>query len=264
MAELDEYLDATDIASTILEDPVGYEEEEDRDISTTLDNVEEGEDDFDDVELEDKPGRESEEWSDWVLSQLHKDELPKGNPTCDGLRRIAIQEFGEFDVHPTIVHVVNETYAAVTVTLAFSHRVVSASAEVSEYNMDTDDMYIKYPLATAETRAISRALKQVLNLRKVVTAEETSRKAKISVAITEQDDDKVPITETQLKLIDIRCRDRNISAHKVLEFAKIEDYNNIKELTKAQALEVVKYLDKLGEDISDELGDYDHDWQNKE
>lgn len=202
------------------------------------------------------------EWSDYVLSLLSKDEMSDDKPTTDGLRRVAIFLFGEFDILPLVVHQIDPSYAAVTATLRWpeSMKQVSGSAEVTTDNTETP--YSKYPLATAETRAIGRALKMALNLKRVITAEESSRKASISTSFNEEVSDS--INSTQIKYIELVCKKHNISIVDVVRKVINPQITKITDLNHEQSLELQKQLDEWvrNDDVPrTELGDYNPSWR---
>jgi hypothetical protein len=205
------------------------------------------------------PAMSSPEWSDWVLSQLTKDEMYDGKPTCDGLRRVAIMVFGPMDILPPKVHAINEQYAALTVTLRWPKREVSGSAEVHVNN--TDAPFSQYPLGSGETRAQSRALRFALNLRKVVTAEEVSRKADISVPITDENRTEGGITSTQSKFIELMCKKNDISVRGSVE-AAVGAHDALSDLTYAEAEQVQELLDTWAKERPDEVESFDPDWKS--
>lgn len=204
-----------------------------------------------------RPDMGSEEWSDWVLSQLHEDEYPNKRPTCDGLRRIAISLFGPMDILPPIVHYADTHSAAATAQLVWPGRIISGSAEAHHNNCDPP--YNQYPLATAETRAISRALKMALNLRKVITAEEGSRKADISVPITD-DIETSGITDNQIRFIDLMCKQHNVSIQAAVTEA-VGQHDTLAELTNVESKEVQKLLDVWSKDKPEDIAPYDPNWK---
>lgn len=212
---------------------------------------------------DDRPKISSPEWSDWVMGQLTKKELSDANPTCDGLRRVAIKLFGMMDILPPIVHNCSPEYAAVTAQLKWPLRTVCGSAEVHSNN--TDNPFAQFPLATAETRAISRALRLALNLTKVVTAEEVSRKANISIPITDENRTEGGITDTQIKYINMACGTGkggiNVSVKHLVEKA-VGGHNNIKELSFAEALQVNELINKWKLEKPENTPEYDPNWQS--
>lgn len=207
----------------------------------------------------DRPDMGSEEWSDWVLEQLRPDEYPNDRPTCDGLRRIAIKLFGPMDIPKPDVHAIDRGYAAVSVMLIWPMRMVSGSAEVHENNCDPP--FSQYPLATAVTRAMSRALKTALNLRKVITAEEGSRKADISIPVTD-DLETTDITDNQKRFIDLMCKQNDISVKDAVIEA-VGPHDSIEELTHAESKTVQKLLDEWSKEKPDDIdiGPYDPNWK---
>lgn len=234
-----------------------YDDEPIADFDTEFDPVEEGGTLFTDRD-DDRPDMGSEEWSDWVISLLRKDEYPNERPTCDGLRRIAIKLFGPMDILPPAIHACERTYAAVTVRLKWPLRTVCASAEVHENNCDAP--FVQYPLGTAETRAMSRCLRMALNLRKVITAEEGSRKADISVPVTD-DVETGGITDNQKRFIDLMCKSNDISVKAVVTEA-VGEHEKLEDLSNAESKQVQKLLDEWSKEKPDDIDSYDPNWRS--
>lgn len=112
-------------------------------------------------------------WSDYVMSLLIKEELVSGNPTTDGLRRLARQIFGAINFMTEVKqfpNIENERRATVVVTISGQFGSICGAADVNSSN--TEAMFAVHPVAVAETRAEGRALRKLLGLRKVVAAEE--------------------------------------------------------------------------------------------
>lgn len=205
---------------------------------------------------DDRPNRFSTEWSDYVMSLFSKDELREGKPTCDGLRRIVQLLYGEI-VHQNLsVHHVNEKYAAVTAHIVLprhSHTYkygdvtfYSGSAECTIDN--TDDPYAKYPLATAETRALGRAFKMALGLQHVLTAEESSKKSHlVQVSSNEEQRTEGSIEENQIKFIERMLPKLGIEHNEPLVIANVilgAKHKNLSKLTHAEALTIIEVLNQ--------------------
>lgn len=129
-------------------------------------------------ESPDLPKRTDPEWHDYVMGMFVEDELVEGNPTVDGLRRVAEKIIGEFSSttevvsHPSSQDKFSAATVIVTITLHNQFREYSGAASVSPLN--TSSPYLNHPVSTAETKAEGRALRKALGLRKVLAAEELS------------------------------------------------------------------------------------------
>lgn len=115
------------------------------------------------------------DWTEYVLSLLDEDrEIDNGNPKTDGLRRVAEQLYGSFSILTDIVdspNTENNFRAVVKVRLQFRDgRIVDGSTDV--YSGNTENLFARHAVATAETRAEGRALRKALRLTKVLVAEE--------------------------------------------------------------------------------------------
>lgn len=210
---------------------------------------------------DDLPERSSPEWTDYVLSLLTKSELVKDRPRADGLVRICKKLMGDIDFDLDVHHV-GPDYAAVTCNAQLAGGgSFHGSAECSVNN--TDEPYSKYPLATAETRAIGRAAKRVLGLSNVLTAEETSRVAELTIPDCNEDRTEGSITDTQIKFIERMCKKLNVDVRKaVVEITG--DHKSIGELSHAEALQVNSVLDGYTRDEDQgyaKLGPFEEDWR---
>lgn len=227
-------------------------------------------DDQDIVELEEEqtdktPSKYDPEWSDFVLSLLTDDEKVNGNPKADGLVRVAGALYGE-GTSILNVHYVTPTSAAVTLNFILNDVAYIGSAECTVDN--TDEPYNKYPLATAETRAIGRVMKRVLKLTNVLTAEESSRVAELT-AIPDDGIDRTEgsITETQIKFIDRICKSININVENAVKYILGDStLTTIKSLSHKSALHINSILDQWKRAETNEsykdVGLYDENWKN--
>ena len=213
---------------------------------------------------ESSPEKFSPEWTDYVLSLLTKDEFINERPRADGLVRLCGVLVGDINWGSPEVHHVGVDYAAVTITPTLPNGVkVFGSAECTVN--DTDAPYNRYPLATAETRAIGRAAKRILGLTNVLTAEETSKVAELTVPeASNEDRTEGSITDTQIKFIDRMCKKLNVDVQKsITEICG--EHGNIRELSHAEALQVNTVLDEWTREEDQEyakFGPYEDDWRN--
>ena len=115
--------------------------------------------------------RYTKEWQKEVLALLDKDELIENYPSTDGLSRLTRLIFGEYssfiEVPKAPTH--GDRSATVIVEVQCAGSNYAGAADVYEFN--TKSPYNKHPVATAETKALGRALKKLLGL-KVHTHEE--------------------------------------------------------------------------------------------
>lgn len=200
-----------------------------------------------------RPSMSHSEWSNYVMKQFEKDELLKGNPTVNGLRRVAELLLGP--VVRSVGKVVqcpnpdNEGRAVVEYEVTFlwtdddevgqpHERTFGDAADV--YVGNTDDEYARYPTATACTRAEARALRKALKLQ-AVAAEELTNKP-----VAEANFDF--ISTTQKVLIKKLCRDLDINIHKFINFGEL-DYDDINEISHAKAVAMITHLNSLQQDV---------------
>lgn len=120
-------------------------------------------------------------WQDYVLGHLTEDEFMNGNPTTDGLRRIAplvlkSPIYGRARVSQApnqpngMVATVEYTVGLVSDSILGSDESYTDCADASPQNCNPP--FSLHPTAMASTRAEGRALRKLLKLRKVATAEE--------------------------------------------------------------------------------------------
>ena len=217
------------------------------------------------------PSISDPEWRDYVLSKFEYDELDDGNPTVDGLRRITELLLGQVNSSSTeIVQVPtkeNEGRATAIHTVSVimpngDMRTVSGSGDA--WHKNTDMPYSKFPVAMAETRAEGRALRRLLQLKKVVAAEELSQNATEET----EDDYKTYVNDNQINFIDIMCksagRGLDINVESLVK-TSYPHYTGIRELTHSQATKLIQELSHYQqnmETIPDSIKGYNADWRN--
>lgn len=182
----------------------------------------------------------SPEWNDYVMSMFQSSELQDGNPKVEGLRRIAQLIHGTIIDEEPVVYSANEEYASVKYTFVFEDRKVSAVAD-SNRNNNVSMPFAVYPLAIAENRAMGRALRKVLNLRNVVSAEE------IGLVNAPKEEFSNPISGAQLKVIEKMCKLLGID---ILKFINVGEkkYDNIEAVSQSEALEMIQLLNRYQAD----------------
>ena len=222
-----------------------------------------------------QPAFNSENWSEWVLSQFADDELENGAPTCDGLRRVAEDVLGPIakvevikNDTPTVSNKGNATVVVgITIepVLLEGHPRQGKSIYVEDLadanKLNTPEEIFKHPSATAGTRAESRAYRKMLRLRKVLTAEELA-----SNTHTEEDwAPSTPITEQQITVIDMLCQRTNMD---VTDFINCGDskYVCIEQVSEQSAQKMLQYLNRIQRkdaERPDGVETYDENWKVK-
>lgn len=183
----------------------------------------------------------STEWTQYVLGQLSKDELDKGAPKTDGLRRLTEKLMGIKAIVSNVVaapNIDNGARATVVVNVTIEDgSTFSGAADVHFGN--TERMYAEHPVATAETRAEGRALRRALRLVKVLVAEE----------LTKPENDSEPsgadkrILGGTLNSIKIMGTRTGLDPYKIALYLKF-DINDLSDLTQKQALEIASFIGK--------------------
>lgn len=226
--------------------------------------------DEDEIEDEDRPEFSSEEWPAWVMTHFTEDELADGNPTTDGLRRVAEKVLGPILYSKAIVYqspsCLNGFHACVghEVTILWMHpdpgmaeheRVFSDVADVYPGNLP-DKRFARFASATAATRAEGRALRKALRLKRVIAAEEAS-----SIPIEDAGLDG-KITKSQISFINTICSRINVN---VLALLKYFGKENIEEVDSSTAARIEQKLSDLQgnlKNIPSNIIGYDKNWRN--
>lgn len=216
-------------------------------------------------------------WHDYIMGQFTDDELFKGNPTVDGLRRLTELNIGEIIesypdvVEPTRFVQFGERVRLSPVTIRYHIRVkkfdgsILYSAEVADTSdMNTDLDYAKHGTSVAATKAEGRALRKLLKLRKIVCAEEVANSPnKEEVSMYDK------INDTQINFIDVLCRNNGLNVMKFVNMGS-KVYTNIKDVPFDTASKMVEHLSKLntkagaeGENLPEHIKGYDTEWKKK-
>ena len=233
-------------------------------------------------EGEPHPNIYSPEWSDYVLSLLSDNDKFEGNPTCDGLRRIAEQLIGPITNKKThIIQAPKDVDGIATVSVSitflvndsqslFNNRDVHSvsedgSADCGIYN--TESPYCSYQTATAETRAEARALRKILRLRKVVAAEEIAPKEVLEKQKTKVESSDIEIeeliSEEQVNILDIMCQRCNVNVIDLINVGKTK-YDSIEKVPSSVAFKLIKYLNEIQQKIKEKhktIGEYNSAWR---
>ncbi len=204
------------------------------------------------------------EWTDYVLADLHDNEMFNGNPTVDSLRRLVNKFVGPIINNETaICNHSSETYVTAIVRIIVNTNLGSVcytgAADASKNNIKSDP-YDKFLVSIAEVRAEGRCLRKILNLRKTVAAEEMID----NTVVTETNNDD--ITNNQLNFIDIMSRDneRGLNINVELLIKETIGHSDITKLTHTDGLTITNVLSKYQQDkasISDKLIGYKQNWK---
>ena len=225
-----------------------------------------------------KPG-----WQEYVLSQLTEDEAVQVNgkiyPKCAGLRRLAEVLLGDIVFYgPTQIFPADSRgdSAGRASVLAEVHIVWTRAANEALWEgmelmpprvfADASDVwegncaqpYVFHALATATTKALSRALKNALCLN-VHTAEEMAGNSKYQSELVEEKQlDRVveenvigPATTPQLKFVEVTAKKVDVDADKL----SVKMYEKpVAELNKSQASDLIKKLQEYQSAASNREG----------
>lgn len=194
----------------------------------------------------------SPEWNSHVLSFLTEDEKFDGAPTVDGLRRVTELVLGDI-IYSGCKSIQAPNYqngnkATVEYEVHIVHfgdsepRIYRDIADAFQGN--TDDAYGLHLSAVASTRAEGRALRKALKLRKIVAAEELTKKSINDLQNYESSNDPSTITWAQVKTIDVIAKRTNINAMALVNSGE-KKYNSLNEVPFSKAQEMLKYLNKF-------------------
>lgn len=245
--------------------------------STETQVIEELDDDIlDDVEMvedevEQVPGNQptwrDPNWTEFVISQLDPSELRDGHPTVDGLRRITEVLVGDIVcVQSDVLQVPNpenENRATVKVSVVvddrFSHRTYQMDGSADVWSRNTDPIYAKHPVATAESRAESRAYRRLLRLRNIISAEEVAREDDTGFEPFDKiQDHQIDAVERLAEKLDIDLT-KWLPTHDVSVLSIVQ-----KQASRSKGQELLKALNGLRDAgaIAEDIKGFNNTWRN--
>lgn len=212
------------------------------------------------------PSMTSPDWTDYVLSLMTSDELVEGNPRVTGLRRVTPLVLG-----PIVSSLGSPAAARDNGTVVATHYVkvlnrnqlgefeeeyAIEAQEVGSVNDEScpDANFRRFSDEVASTRAESRALRKLLNLKRIA-AEET-------VAPVEENNGL--ISAYQVNFIDSLCERNGISVLKYINGGK-ERYASVEQIPYDRAKNMVAFLSECQRNqakIKPEWLGYDPDWRS--
>jgi len=210
-------------------------------------------------------------WNEYVMSQFVPEELYDGNPTVDGLRRVAELLIGDIvsvdtDIKQT-PDLNNEKSATATVTVSFrlhgtdDYRTYSGSADAGPHNLDR--VFKAFPVAMAETRAEGRALRRALRLRNIAAEEAAPKPEAENNADTNAE--KAGIKDHQLTGIALLASRANVNVEKLVQSLASEgklSNNTIGKLSEADGAALCQAISGYqGKPLPEEISGYDADWR---
>lgn len=181
------------------------------------------------------------EWTDTIMKLFVDSELVDGSPTCNGLRRVCEKVIGKIVCTESYVEQtpdINNAYrATVKVIIHLANKeMYTGCADVHRGN--AEQAFAAHPVATAETRAKARALRDALRLN-IISSEELSKPE-----IDEPDGTDNRANSNIIGGIKMTCLQQNIDPDKLAKMLHGNDvvFENI--------------TDKQGQDIMHKLMSY--------
>lgn len=218
------------------------------------------------------------EWHDYVIGHFTPDELFEGNPKVDGMWRVAELLLGEItDYSSKVVEAPSEkngfcatAEAHITIRkkeqsptmnnfLSFDSFLKASGVGDCNFR-NADQMFARFPSSLAETRAKARALRTILRLRNVVSAEEL-----VPTSI-DQDGTDEPSTETQRDTYELLCEKLDVNAGRFLTQTCVDNNYVFKSFKKVHGYILKKCIKKLNgwmskkDQIPDDLKGYMKGW----
>lgn len=201
------------------------------------------------------------EWTEYVMRQFEANELWKGLPKVDGLRRVAIKLLGSIVNSTTKTiqtpTVANENHATVEHSYTFMwdnnpNDLRTFSDVADTYAGNTPEPFSKHAPAVASTKAKGRALREALNLIGILAAEE------MMPTIDAQEN----INTSQITTVNTLCQRLDIDVLKLLASAK-PPVERIEELPYTRAVTLIKLLNEYQgkKEIPDKIKGYNENWR---
>lgn len=215
--------------------------------------------------LKEVPKETDEGWYDFLIDNLYENELVKGSPTVDGLRRLTEKFFGEIIESRSQVVETEHNGEGLRCTIKHTLGIRKYRTNTSIYVdacIDVDYKSLPHPfnkhvVATADTRAEGKALRRALKLR-VITAEESQ--IQVEDEVFSKDDG---INDQQIMAIGAVCRKHNINVEKIAKSV----YNNVTSIKQLSNIQASLLMDKITsyqreKSVPEELLGYNPSWQS--
>ena len=225
------------------------------------------------------------DWTDYVMSLLAEDEKYDGNPTTDGLRRVAELLLGELVEGTAKVVAAPEGTENGRATVEYTVKFLSVHPNGADYMIkqftdvadcwkyNSEDIFSKFPTATAATKAEGRALRKALKLKKVLAAEEIvskdvldSLKFPLPAVSIEDFNPESKITSEQIMCMDVICKRMEVNPWNFINSGS-KNYANIKEVDFVVAKEMIKELNNYqainGKEIPENVKGYNPNWKTE-
>lgn len=206
-------------------------------------------------------------WSEDVMALFTEKEINKIDgkdyPNVNGLRRVARIILGKVVVsQPVQVWPYSDGRATVLYQLVFENgEVFGDVADVSGDN--TDQTFLAFAVASASTRAESRCLRKALMIHSP-SAEEMDRSPDRNekADVKPETESRKFITESQLDLIDLRCKGLDINTKKFILGTKYERVADVEfEDGKKRIIKVAEFVNGTKEVPKSLLG-YKPNWRD--
>jgi len=196
--------------------------------------------------------RYSPEWSNYILGMLTEDELVKGKPTTDGLRRIFQREIGT--IISSDAHVVdpaginNERRATVQYTITYIDLLDNITKQITDaadsYYGNTMSPFKYYPTATASTMAEGRCLRKALGIKIVTLEESLEPNPEEAQQLEDMSNDHIVATDNQKQAVRRICDRLNIDINKLIKHLNDVGSKSIDTLSYNDALILMRKLNK--------------------
>lgn len=218
----------------------------------------------------------SEGWHEHVMKMFFSCEVTDGHPNVEGLRRVAQLQIGTIVENVcAVVQAPNPTncftataFCRMTVNLhnpvnnIFSV-VFQDIADASSRN--TPAPFNLHVSSTASSRAEARVLRKILQLNKIIAAEEVVPEGALADSVREDEEFGGPqfITDQQITLVDLLCERLDINPMKYLNSGK-RQYKEIGDMPRKTAAEAIEHLhnyEKEKAPIPNAVKGYNPEWQ---
>jgi hypothetical protein len=191
------------------------------------------------------------------MRQFLDDELQDGHPIRDGLTRVTEKLIGPIIKREiksyTPMSDTNRGTATVHVSLtiipykishlqSFNIQTITEDGIAEVNSRNTINPFYLHACATASSKAEAQALRKVLRLRKIVSADELSP-ADIELEGDVFNPDTI-ISKEQISIIDLICRRVNISVLDFISSGEIK-YVFIEQIPSSKAQKMIKYLNEI-------------------